>query len=62
MELNIGFRLGQTNMKFNIEFTVDEIQIIDKALSELPFRIAAPLIALINTQIQMQLKKNESEK
>jgi hypothetical protein len=49
-------------MKFILELTDAELQIIDKALVEMPFRLAAPLIAIINTQIQMQLKKNESEK
>jgi hypothetical protein len=48
-------------MKFNLELTIEEIQVLDKALSELPFRIAAPLVALINQQIQMQIKKNEGE-
>jgi hypothetical protein len=48
-------------MKFNLELTIEEIHILDKALSELPFRIAAPLVALINQQIQMQIKKNEGE-
>jgi hypothetical protein len=48
-------------MKFTLELTSEEIQILDKALSEMPFRIVAPLIALINQQIQMQIK-NEGEK
>ena len=57
----MGSCVAELNMKFTLELTSEEIQILDKALSEMPFRIVAPLIALINQQIQMQIK-NEGEK
>ena len=38
--------------KFTIEFTQEDMQVLQAALVELPFRIAAPLIDNINKQIQ----------
>jgi hypothetical protein len=37
-----------------ITFTQDQLKVLNDALIELPFRIAAPLIQYINTQIQKQ--------
>lgn len=38
--------------KFNIEFSQEDMQVLQAALVELPFRVAAPLINNINKQIQ----------
>lgn len=39
-----------------IEFNEQQLSVLNAALVEIPFRIAAPLIAHINQQIQEQLK------
>jgi hypothetical protein len=38
----------------NIEFTQQQLQILNTALIELPYRVAAPLIDHINHQIKRQ--------
>lgn len=37
-----------------IDFTLEQIQILDKAIQQLPYYVAAPLIAHINKQIAQQ--------
>lgn len=39
-----------------IEFNEQQLGILNVALAEIPYRMAAPLIAHINQQIQEQLK------
>ena len=38
-----------------IEFNEQQLQVLNAALVEIPYRMAAPLIAHINQQIQEQL-------
>ena len=44
-------------MKVNLKLTEDHLRIIGAALSELPYRISAPLIADIERQIMVQQKE-----
>lgn len=37
-----------------IDFTLNELQILDKALQQMPYYLAAPIIANINKQIAEQ--------
>lgn len=46
-------------MKVNLKLTEDHLRIIGAALSEMPYRVAAPLIAEINRQITAQQSKPE---
>jgi hypothetical protein len=39
-----------------IEFTIEQLGVVDRALQQLPYYLAAPLIADINKQIQEQQK------
>lgn len=39
-----------------IDFTLKELQILDKALQQMPYYLAAPVIASINKQISEQQK------
>lgn len=39
-------------MNFKLEFTPEQMGILNAALHEMPYRIAAPFIADINRQIQ----------
>lgn len=39
---------------YTITLTPEQLQIIDRVLSEVPYRVAAPLIADINRQIREQ--------
>lgn len=41
-------------MKFSLSLTKDQLSVINAALMEAPYRIAAPLIQDINAQIQHQ--------
>lgn len=41
-------------MKFNLSLDKEQLDIINRSLIEIPFRVAAPLIADINSQIQRQ--------
>ena len=41
-------------MAIKLEFNEQQLQILNAALSELPFRVAAPLINHINQQIKEQ--------
>lgn len=40
---------------FTITFTQQQLQVINMALGEIPFKHAAPLVDHINTEIQKQL-------
>lgn len=42
-----------------IEFTNEQLSILNQAIIELPYRLAAPLIVHINAEIQ---KRREEEK
>lgn len=42
-----------------LELTQEQLQIIGAALSEMPYRVAAPMIAEINRQIAEQEKDKE---
>lgn len=37
---------------FELKFTIDQLRVIDMALKEMPYKLAAPLIEDINKQIQ----------
>lgn len=39
---------------FNISLTAQELELIGAALMEIPYKLAAPLIANINEQISQQ--------
>jgi hypothetical protein len=39
-----------------IDFTLEQIQVLDRALQQLPYYLAAPLIAHINKEITEQQK------
>jgi hypothetical protein len=39
-------------MEMNLKFTNEQLAILNEALIQLPFKIAAPLIQQINRQIQ----------
>lgn len=41
-------------MKFNLSLTKEQLSVVNDALIEAPYRIAAPLIQDINAQIQRQ--------
>lgn len=47
-------------MKFNLSLTKDQLAIVNAALMEAPYRIAAPLIQEINKQIQHQFNTAKS--
>ena len=48
-------------MKYIIEFTAEELQIISMGLAELPYKLSAPLIVNINEQIKVLMEKNDSK-
>lgn len=48
-------------MKFTLEFTEEQIQILDKALQEIPFKFASPLVNEINKQIAAQIDTAKEE-
>jgi len=37
-----------------LTFTQEQLQVLDKAIADLPFRVAAPLVQEINKQIHAQ--------
>ena len=61
--LRQGERLGQYRMggemMHTLTLTDQQLQIIGAALSELPYRVAAPVVAEINRQIAAQQPKPE---
>jgi hypothetical protein len=44
-----------------LTFTQEQLQILNTALLEVPYRLAAPLIASINSQIQRQFKREDDD-
>ena len=46
-------------MKVNLKLTEDHLRIIGAALSEMPYRVAAPVLAEINRQLAAQQPKPE---
>lgn len=42
------------NEQYNFTFTAEQLVVIDKAIQQLPYHVAAPLITEINKQIQAQ--------
>jgi hypothetical protein len=44
-----------------LEFTIDDMQVIDSALAEMPYRISAPVIERINKQLRQLNKQTNSE-
>lgn len=40
--------------KFTLEFTQDQLKVLNDALVEMPFKVSAPIIQHINMQIQRQ--------
>lgn len=47
--------------KIIISFSKNELQILNTALLEVPYRLAAPLISSINSQIQRQFDEREEQ-
>lgn len=43
-----------------IDFTFEQLSILDKAIQQMPYHIAAPLIAHINSEIQKQQKRMDT--
>lgn len=50
-ELDLPLKLGSRN-NMKLEFTPDQLAILNEAIVQLPYKVAAPLIAQINSQIQ----------
>jgi len=48
-------------MKYTLELTQEQLQVIAAALQELPFKHAAPLVAEINKQVSGQNKPQAVE-
>jgi hypothetical protein len=44
-----------------LTFTQEQLQVINAALMEIPYRAAAPLIASINSQIKDQTEQKPAE-
>lgn len=44
----------QIGMPMKIDFTPDQLAILDKAIQQLPYYVAAPLMAHINKELEKQ--------
>jgi hypothetical protein len=44
-----------------LTFTQEQLQVLNGALGDVPYRMAAPLIASINSQIQRQFDQREDD-
>lgn len=44
-----------------LAFTQEQLQVLNTALLEVPYRLAAPLISSINSQIQRQFNQREDD-
>ena len=44
-----------------LTFTQEQLQVLNTALLEIPYKLAAPLISSINSQIQRQFDKREDD-
>jgi hypothetical protein len=42
-----------------LDLTMEQVQVIDRALAELPFKFAAPVLQSIVQQVQAQQPANE---
>jgi hypothetical protein len=42
-----------------LTFTQEQLQVLNAALGDVPYRVAAPLIANINSQIQRQFERED---
>jgi len=49
-------------MKYTLKLTEEQLFLIDRAIGEMPHRLAAPLIAAINEQLIEQRKDKTQEK
>lgn len=47
--------------KTQLSFTAEELTVLNAALGEIPYRVAAPLIASINRQIQEEFDRARDE-
>lgn len=47
--------------KTQLSFTSEELNVLNAALVEMPYRVAAPLIASINRQIQAEFDRAKDE-
>jgi hypothetical protein len=44
-----------------LTFTQEQLHILNAALGDVPYRVAAPLIASINSQIQRQFQREDDD-
>ena len=44
-----------------LTFTQEQLQVLNAALGDVPYRVAAPLIAGINSQIQQQFNREDDD-
>lgn len=44
-----------------LSFTQEQLQVLNTALLEVPYRLAAPLISSINSQIQRQFDQRQDD-
>jgi hypothetical protein len=44
-----------------LTFTQEQLQVLNAALGEVPYRVAAPLIASINSQIQRYFERQDDD-
>lgn len=44
-----------------LTFTQEQLQVLNAALGDVPYRVAAPLIANINSQIQRQFEREDDD-
>jgi len=44
-----------------LTFTQEQLQVLNASLLEVPYRLAAPLIASINSQIQRQFQREDDD-
>jgi hypothetical protein len=47
--------------QITLTFTQEQLQVLNAALGEVPYRVAAPLIISINSQIQQQFNQREDD-
>jgi hypothetical protein len=47
--------------KTTLSFTQEQLQVLNTALLEVPYRLAAPLISSINSQIQRQFDQRNDD-
>jgi hypothetical protein len=53
--------LEHNKMNISLTFTQEQLQILDRALQQLPYYMAQPVIAEINRQIEAQAAKAVEE-